>query len=144
MRRKTIIRLYVFALLSLGGTVLTVLIFALIIRPLVPVTNNFVIPTLITLVQYGLMIAFLLAAFVLASISWIGALVRQGQQQQWGWFVCTLLFGGIVLLIYLIAVPESSPQLPVPGYGQVYQYQPPMYYPPNQPFYPSSSNDPRP
>lgn len=48
----------------------------------------------------------------------LSALIKQAKQQQWTWFVCTLLFGflpifgDIYLLIYLIAVPEISQQHP--------------------------------
>jgi drug/metabolite transporter (DMT)-like permease len=77
----------------------------------------------------GVSVLLVLAASVLGVIAWIGVLIKQGKQEQWGWFICTLLFGGIVLLIYLIAVPENSPQLPLPGYGQVYQPQPPTQPP---------------
>jgi len=65
---------------------------------------------------------------VLGTIAWIGVLIKQGKQEQWGWFVCTLLFSGITTLIYLIAVPET-PQSLVPTYVPVYQpFQPPTQY----------------
>jgi len=44
----------------------------------------------------------------------VSALVKQVKQQQWAWFICTLLFGffpifgDIYMLIYLITVPETS------------------------------------
>lgn len=46
-------------------------------------------------------------------IAWIGALIRQGRQRQWGWFLGTLTFGGIAILIYLLVGPKTQ-QLPVP------------------------------
>lgn len=131
MRKKTIFLLYVLALPPLGLAVLTLL------------------PALLHLggihnINLLIAVVFFLTASILGSIAWIGTLINQGKQGQWGWFICTLLFGGIALLIYLIAVPERSPQLPVSGDGQFYQPQAPMYTPPNQPPYPSFSNDPRP
>jgi len=67
--------------------------------------------------------------------------VKQGRQQQWGWFVGTLvpallispIIGDIVLLIYLIVVPEQT-QYPVMDYTPIYDpvpiYQPmPGYQP---------------
>ncbi|HEY7416378.1 MAG TPA: hypothetical protein VH593_14390 [Ktedonobacteraceae bacterium] len=151
MRKKTIIILYILAIsfsaLAIINFEVTPLLVDLFLQ-CVPhefgvqlssscrseIETIFVVVSVISIVLLVIMT-------VLGMIAWIGALVKQGQQQQWGWFVCTLLFGGLVLFIYLIAIPESLPQLPVPGSGQV--YQPPMYYPPNQPFYPSSPNDPR-
>ena len=49
----------------------------------------------------------LLVGGVLGTIAWIGTLVKQGKQEQWGWLVCTLFFSGISTLIYLIVVPET-------------------------------------
>lgn len=107
MHKKTIILLYVLGLLSSGVAVIPFLLFAL---------------THLGGAYFAVIAGVLfLTASVLGLIAWIGALVNQGKQQQWGWFICTLLFGGIVLLIYLIAVPERSLQLPVPGYGQISQ-----------------------
>lgn len=148
MRKKNIATFYILAI------VLSV-IAAITLLPLV-------LPHSISLLRFlffyhragGIAIPIVLfsIAGILGIIAWIGALVKQGRQEQWVWFVCTLLFGGLVVLIYLLAVPESSPQLPVPGYGpayppyppqQSYPPQPPTYYPQNQPSYPPPPHDPR-
>jgi len=131
MRKKTIILLYVLALPPLGLAVL----------PLLPAILHL---GGIHIINLLIAVVFFLTGSVLGLIAWIGTLIKQGKQGQWGWFICTLLFGGIALLIYLIAVPEKSPQFPVPSYGQVYQPQASMYYPPNPSSYPLSPNDPRP
>lgn len=76
----------------------------------------------------GLIIYFVtcLVCFVLNFIAYIGMLVKQAKQQQWGWFVCTFLFGWPCMLVYLIAVPEEAP-VHVPEYQQA----------PQQPYWPS-------
>lgn len=66
---------------------------------------------------------------VLFFIAFIGTLIKQAKQQQWSWFVCTLLFSWITLVIYLIKVPEmEQPAMAVP------QYQP---FSPGRQDYPS-------
>ena len=47
-------------------------------------------------------------AGILATIAWIGALIKTAQLQRWGWFVCLLLFSGIAMLIYVFAGPETA------------------------------------
>lgn len=82
-----------------------------------------------------------LGAGVLSTISWVAILIKQAQRQQWAWFVCTLLFGSICMLIWLIVEPEVSP---VPQYAPVYQPAQPAYppvYPTNGP-YPHTSYPP--
>jgi hypothetical protein len=71
-----------------------------------------------------------LAGGVLSTISWVAVLIKQAQRQQWAWFVCTLLFHAICMLIWLIVEPEVPA---APQYAQVYQPQPgyPPAYPPD-------------
>ncbi|HTK09710.1 MAG TPA: hypothetical protein VL485_21240 [Ktedonobacteraceae bacterium] len=88
-------------------------------------------------------IVTIFVASLLGIIAWIGTLIKQVRLKQWGWFICTVLFTGIAMLIYLLTVPETSPQVLGPGNGQIYQSQPPMYYPPSQPSYPPVTNDPK-
>lgn len=78
-------------------------------------------------VGFGIAIVFLLAGGIIALIGRVGMLIRQAKQQQWAWFVCTLLLGWICLLIYLIVWPETpQPVLSAPVYAA--QYQPmPLY-----------------
>lgn len=132
MRKKTIILLYVLGLLFSGVAVIT---FLLAMMHVMHLGGPFLAVIAVVLFLTG---------SVLGLIAWIGTLINQGKQEQWGWFVCTLLFGGIVLLIYLIAIPERLPLSLAPGYGQVFQPQAPMDTPPNQPSYPSFPNNPRP
>jgi hypothetical protein len=65
--------------------------------------------------------AFSLLGAVTGLIALIGGLIKQAKRRQWGWFVCTILFGVLCLVIYLIVVPDA------PAY-RVYQpkqdYQP--------------------
>lgn len=86
-----------------------------------------------------------LAGGILSTIAWIAVLIKQAQRQQWAWFVCTLLFSGICMLIWLIVEPEV-PQVryapvyqPVqPGYPPAYPTDspyPPTSYPPSEPYY---------
>lgn len=83
---------------------------------------------------------FGLASTALLLTAWISMLIKQAKLQQWGWFVCTILFGWITMLIYLIAVPEmQQPAIAMFQY-QAYapgmpQYQQP-YAPGIQPYQP--------
>jgi hypothetical protein len=45
---------------------------------------------------------------LLGFIAWIGALIRTAILGRWGWFVFLLIFGGIILLIYIFAGPTTS------------------------------------
>ncbi|MBO0783576.1 MAG: hypothetical protein J2P37_32600 [Ktedonobacteraceae bacterium] len=103
MQKKIIVRLYILSLLlSISPVATFVLIQLLFFRlPIIAGRGD-----LAQTVWIFSTILLLTAAIVLGMIAWIGALVKQGKQEQWVWFVCTLLFSGIVLLIYLIAVPE--------------------------------------
>jgi hypothetical protein len=96
----------------------------------------------------------LLPAIVLLIIAWIGMMVAQAKRGQWGWFVCTLLFGWPTMVLYLIIVPEmtqtfqsnyAAPYSPVPPYQSYQQpmsldqpYQPPA--PPYQPYPPLNNS----
>ncbi|HVU70280.1 MAG TPA: hypothetical protein VHD63_24340 [Ktedonobacteraceae bacterium] len=83
---------------------------------------------------------FYLAGGILSTIAWIATLIKQAQRQQWAWFICTLLFSGICMLIWLIVEPE----VPQVRYAPVYQPIQPGYppaYPPENP-YPSTSYPP--
>lgn len=76
----------------------------------------------------------------------IGALIELGKAQEWVWFILVLLFGWIVLLIYLIAGPKPKPApqyalaypYPYPAPGQYWPNYPPpapgMMPPPGQPW----------
>ena len=78
------------------------------------------------LVGFGIAIAFLLAGGIIELVGRIGMLIKQAKQQQWAWFVCTLLLGWICMLIYLIVWPETpQPVMPTPVYVPQYQPMPP-------------------
>jgi flagellar biosynthesis/type III secretory pathway M-ring protein FliF/YscJ len=51
--------------------------------------------------------AFSLLGAVTGLIALIGGLIKQAKRRQWGWFVCTILFGVLCLVIYLIVVPDA-------------------------------------
>jgi hypothetical protein len=59
-----------------------------------------------TLALIGLV--FYVVAAILATVAWIGALIKTAQLQRWGWFVCLILFSGITMLIYIFAGPETA------------------------------------
>ncbi|HEY0756532.1 MAG TPA: hypothetical protein VGD98_21445 [Ktedonobacteraceae bacterium] len=63
-------------------------------------------------------------------IAWIGALINLALLKRWTWFVLTLLFSSIGLLVYVIAGPTTPRMAP--------QYAPPSDYPSQPPQYPSS------
>lgn len=52
----------------------------------------------------------------------IGALIEVAKAQEWVWFILMLIFGWVVLLIYLIAVPK--PKQAQPPLAYVYQGAP--------------------
>lgn len=43
---------------------------------------------------------------LLGTIAWIGTLINLARAQLWIWFALTFLFGGILILIYLVAGPK--------------------------------------
>ena len=83
----------------------------------------------------GLILAglFMLASATLGMTCWIAMLIKQAKRQQWSWFVCTILFGWIPMLIYLIVVPEM--ELPTIAMFQYQAYAPgiPQYQQPYAP-----------
>lgn len=75
------------------------------------------------LAGFGIAFVFLLAGGIVELVGRIGMLIRQAKQQQWAWFVCTLLLGWVCMLVYLIVWPET-PQLVMPP--QVREQFPPQ------------------
>lgn len=75
-----------------------------------------------------------LAGYIMFMIAWIATLVKQAQRKQWAWFVCTLLFSGICMLIWLIVEPEVA-QYIVPFYPPGYPYPPTPAYSPEAQYY---------
>lgn len=78
-----------------------------------------------------------LSGAVLSTIAWIAILIKQAQRQQWAWFVCTLLFNSICMLIWLIVEPEVPRVQYVPVYQPIQAGYPPVY--PTDGPYPSTS-----
>ncbi|HEX4204421.1 MAG TPA: hypothetical protein VHZ51_09535, partial [Ktedonobacteraceae bacterium] len=60
-------------------------------------------------------------AFVAFTIGWIGALINLARLREWTWFVLTILFSVVCLIVYLFAGPEASPTLKNP---QMYEMPP--------------------
>ncbi len=88
--------------------------------------------------------AFSLLGAVTGLIALIGGLIKQAKRRQWGWFVCTILFGVICLVIYLIVVPDA-PAYRVYQPKQDYQPQPHReseYYYQSQPYQESERREP--
>ena len=68
-----------------------------------------------------------LGGAVLSTIAWIAVLIKQAQRQQWAWFVCTLLFSSICMLIWLIVEPEVPKVQYVPVYQPIQTGYAPVY-----------------
>ncbi|MGZ3611021.1 MAG: hypothetical protein ACXWPS_18675 [Ktedonobacteraceae bacterium] len=121
MRKKTLVTLFIV------GSLLEILAFVFWIISIVTLSSNCSNGTCTSAPTSGIFLIFLagicsLVGTVLLAISWIGVLNKQAQRQQWAWFVCTILFSYVTMIIYWIAVPESSTstqgisyQPPVPG-----------------------------
>lgn len=67
--------------------------------------------------QGGMVIAivFMVIAGIFSMISWIGTLVNLSRAQLWTWFFLTFFFGGIMILVYLVAGPHprlTGPYVP--------------------------------
>jgi hypothetical protein len=73
----------------------------------------------------------LMGGIVLQTVAWVGALIAQAKRQQWGWFVCTIIFGFLSLWLYLLIVPEApEPEVATPV---AFSYPPMQGYAPGQP-----------
>lgn len=73
---------------------------------------------------FAIGVVLFIVAGVLATIAWIGALIRSAKMQTWGWFVVVLLLHGLGTLIYAIGGPSDQP---------VMAAYPPQQYPPQYP-----------
>lgn len=80
-----------------------------------------------------------LVGYILFMVAWVATLVKQAQRKQWAWFVCTLLFSSICMLIWLIVEPEVA-QYVVPLYQPVQPMG--MSYPSGYPYPPTPSYSP--
>ena len=72
----------------------------------------------------GIGVVLFIVAGILATIAWIGALIRSAKMQTWGWFVVVLLLHGLGTLIYAIGGPSDQ---------SVAAAYPPQQYPPQYP-----------
>jgi cytochrome bd-type quinol oxidase subunit 2 len=52
---------------------------------------------------------------ILATIAWVGALIKTARLGQWMWFVLLLIFSGITMLIYIFAGPTQPKAVAVPS-----------------------------
>lgn len=48
-----------------------------------------------------------IVAAVLATIAWIGALIKTARLGQWVWFILVFLFAPIAMLVYIFAGPTE-------------------------------------
>lgn len=122
MRKKTLVWLT-----SLGSIFVVVYVVAML---MVDVNNG---NGLVVLLSFPLF----LAGWVMLVVAWIGMMVVQAKQGQWGWFVCNLIFGWFTMVLYLMIVPEmSEPIRPtyMPPYQPISPYQP--YQQPMSPYQP--------
>jgi len=60
-------------------------------------------------------IILLLVGGILGLIAWIGTLINLARQGRWGWFVLTILFSGISIIVYLIVNPQPANASSVPS-----------------------------
>ena len=72
---------------------------------------------------FGIGVILFIIAGVLATIAWIGALIRTARMQDWIWFIIVLLLHGLGTLIYAFAGPSDRPVMAA-GYPPQY---PPQY-----------------
>lgn len=119
MRKKTLVMLFIL------GLILECVALVPVVMGIAAISSqcsNGTCTTVPGLAIFGFILAGILslAGTVLLAISWIGVLIKQAQRQQWAWFVLTILFSYITMVIYWIAVPESSPAMQQ-AYGQPYQ-----------------------
>ena len=121
MRKKTLVTLYILGWIAAFGAIASQILSLKVITSQCPNNTCTSLPGPAIL---GLILGAVLTlvATVLIIVTWIAVLIKQAQRQQWAWFVCTLLFSYITMIIYWIAVPESSTstqgisyQPPVPG-----------------------------
>jgi hypothetical protein len=79
--------------------------------------------------------AMVVAGSITLLVARIGALIEVAKAQEWVWFVLMIIFGWVILLIYLIAVPK--PKLAPPYAAYPYPHtapgQPWPGYPPQVP-----------
>lgn len=66
-------------------------------------------------------------------VSRIGALIELGKAQEWVWFTLMIIFGWIVLLLYLIVGPKAEPLPKFAGHPYPPGQPWPGYYPPQAP-----------
>ena len=52
---------------------------------------------------------------ILATIAWVGALIKTARLGQWMWFVLLLIFSGITMLIYIFAGPTQPKAVAAPS-----------------------------
>ena len=141
MRKKTIVILFSvgFGLYFLG--VLSVMVSAVVLssaqQGCLPNCDPASTTGLIFLMTMSGIVA--LAGYIMFMIAWIATLVKQAQRKQWAWFVCTLLFSGICMLIWLIVEPEVA-QFVVPFYQPAQQVG--VAYPPGYPYPPVPTYSP--
>lgn len=93
---------------------------------------------------FAVAIFMMIVSSVPMLIAWIGALVKMGQLQRWGWFICLLLFSGITLLVYIFAGPETPAPSAMAAQGGMppQPYSPYQQYP-QQPQYPPYPEQPQ-
>ncbi len=69
-------------------------------------------------------------------IAWIGTLVNLSRAQEWVWFILVFLFGGIAVLIYVLAGPQPQGARQTPS-AQQWAPAPQPHAPFGDPAYPS-------
>lgn len=137
MRKKTLV---ILTLIGLGLSVIGVIIITLLFISLtfpnclsLNICGGEPNRPVISIIALAIGAILILASSVIQIVAWIGALVKQAKQQQWAWFVCTILFGALCMWLYLIIVPEMPVRQvmmpvyvqPYPPYQQQFQSRPP-------------------
>jgi drug/metabolite transporter (DMT)-like permease len=125
MRKKTIgILLILSTVMFIVGIILFVLV--IVGSPSVynPSTGSNEITSISNLPLFITSIVLYVLALVTFFIGWIGALINLARLREWTWFVLTLLFSFVCVIVYLFAGPEAAPTL---KYPQMYE-MPPEHY----------------
>src|SRR5258708_9094701 len=125
-RKKTLVILYLLGLALVFLGLVPELITILAICPTSTASTCTSLPgPAILVVVLGIISS--LAGLVLVIIAWVRILMKQAQQQQWTWFVWTLIFSWITMALYLIQAPETLEPVQ-PANAPSYQPEPPQQH----------------
>ena len=112
MRRKTIAILFIVGIvLAIIGGILE----GSAMAPVIAAAAAGGTPTAPNMMLLGPAILLLVVGGILGFIAWIGTLINLARQGRWLWFVLTILFSGISIIVYLIVNPQPASTSNVSG-----------------------------